>query len=300
MAKLKTDPITQTDLVEFLNDYSDFSFEIQILHALIDRGLSCEHGGTYDDPSTNKPREFDIRATLVDRNSFLRLAVECKNLRPNFPLLISCMPRRKEESFHEIVFSVNTDKWAIGKVPNPCIPAMLPKSTSVRLTHDRTFYQVGGAVGKSCDQVGRSSLGHIIATDSNVYEKWAQSLSSADELTALSCYDGEERTRNVALSVVFPILVVPNGSLWITSYDDNGSRVSDPLQTDRCSYYVNRTYFHRSVSGGEELTLSHLEIVTRDGLLTFVDELCGDNCRIEKTFPWEDIAELLPSVTKLE
>src|SRR5581483_9086534 len=107
MAKLKAYPIIQADLIEFLNDQSDFAFEVQILHALINREFSCEHGGTYVDPATEKPREFDIRATKRFRKCFARLAVECKNLCPNYPVLISCLPRRSEEAFHEVVYSVN-------------------------------------------------------------------------------------------------------------------------------------------------------------------------------------------------
>jgi hypothetical protein len=80
MAKLKTDPIKADDLIAYLDDYSDFSFEIQVLNALIASEFTCEHGGTYDDPVTNKPREFDIRATRNFEKHLLRLAVECKNL----------------------------------------------------------------------------------------------------------------------------------------------------------------------------------------------------------------------------
>jgi len=63
MAKLKHAPIVAADLVEFLDSQSDFAFEIRVLNSLIALGFECEHGGTYDDPATNKPREFDIRAT---------------------------------------------------------------------------------------------------------------------------------------------------------------------------------------------------------------------------------------------
>jgi hypothetical protein len=57
MAKLKTDAITQADLIEFLNDQSDFAFELEMLHTLSGCGFSCQHSGTYDDPvSRGLPR----------------------------------------------------------------------------------------------------------------------------------------------------------------------------------------------------------------------------------------------------
>jgi hypothetical protein len=106
MVKLKPDPITVSDLIEYLENHSDFSFEIETLRALIKLGFTCEHGGTYKDPATQIPREYDIRATHQVKERLLHLAVECKNLRPDFPLLISCLPRRPEEAFHELSISV--------------------------------------------------------------------------------------------------------------------------------------------------------------------------------------------------
>ena len=64
MAKLKSDSMTRADLIEYLNGHSDFSFEIETLNALVELGFTCDHAGTYEDPATQKPREYDIRATL--------------------------------------------------------------------------------------------------------------------------------------------------------------------------------------------------------------------------------------------
>jgi len=286
MTKLKTDPIGQSDLIEFLNNHSDFSFEIQVLNALSGVGFNCEHGGTYDDPATGKPRQFDIRATKQFGKRFLRLAVECKNLRPNFPLIISCLPRREEESFHYISLSVNPETNPLEQPEWPF--AMLPQSKSVRVTSQHGIYKPGEPVGKSCDQVGRDPNGSITSSDSDIYDKWAQALSSAHDLTYLACSDGKERTGDVALSLVFAVLVVPNGHLWITEYDSDGKRITDPKTTDHCSYFVNRSYFHQSSFAGDEFNLSHLEFVTLAGLLDFVDALCGDSDRVDKTFPLEE------------
>ncbi|MCH7592755.1 MAG: hypothetical protein IH989_08260 [Planctomycetes bacterium] len=52
MKKLKSDPITQPDLIAFLDGHSDFAFEIKTLNVLIGLGFTCEHAGTYDDPAT--------------------------------------------------------------------------------------------------------------------------------------------------------------------------------------------------------------------------------------------------------
>jgi len=80
MVKLKEAPIIDTDLIDYLSTESDFAFELHVLNTLIAHGFTCEHGGSYDDPVTKKPREFDIRATKTLGHFHIRLAVECKNV----------------------------------------------------------------------------------------------------------------------------------------------------------------------------------------------------------------------------
>lgn len=100
MAKLKNNQISLTDLLEYLNSYSDFSFELAVLKMLRENEVECEHGGHYQDPVTNKSREFDIRAIKTIEHFRVRMAIECKNIRENFPILISCIPRHTQESYH--------------------------------------------------------------------------------------------------------------------------------------------------------------------------------------------------------
>jgi hypothetical protein len=189
MAKQQKDKVIgRADLIEFLDNSSDFAFEIRTLQLLHEAGFHVDHGGSYDDPATHKPREFDFRCSKVDANIFLCLAVECKNLRANFPLLISCLPRRAEESFHEVVYSHNYDVY------NPAfrgLKAIRPKARAMRVTGQKSLYQAGESVGKSCAQIGRSSLNGIVSNDTEVYDKWAQALSSTDDLVHFACTVGQ-------------------------------------------------------------------------------------------------------------
>jgi hypothetical protein len=100
MAKLRQIPITQADVIEFVEGQSDFGFEIRVLDLLTNEGFHCEHGGVYDDPFTKIPRQYDIRATKRLGPYVFRLAVECKNLKDYNPLLISCIPRTRQESVY--------------------------------------------------------------------------------------------------------------------------------------------------------------------------------------------------------
>jgi hypothetical protein len=290
MAKLQVTAIGQADLIDFLDNNSDFSFEIQVLNALIKNGFSCEHGGSYIDQATKKAREFDIRATKRFGKRFLRLAVECKNVRPSFPLLISCLPRREDESFHEMVISIDPHHV----FPERGLHAMhISESKNIRLTANRSLYKIGQPVGKSCEQVGRTPSGEIICGDSDVYAKWSQALSSAHDLTYLACRDGVERTQDTALSLVFPIVVVPNARLWTTEYDDEGNRVQNPKSVDRCSYFVDLSYEHHVGLRWNHYTISHIEFTTMTGLMAFIDEVCGDEEKQNASFPHDGVPDII-------
>ena len=283
MAKLDSKPITKPDLIEYLDRHSDFSFEIKTLNTLIGLGCACEHGGSYDDPVTQKPRQFDIRATLQFENRFLRLAVECKNIRSNNPLLVSCLPRRDEEAFNVLSYS-----------DRPRNLAPVDRWNCVTLRGAECLYPTGDPVGKACEQVGRvEQSNEIKSRGSDVYDKWSQALSSAEKLTRLACTDGGNRTSGFALSLVMPFVVVPDGRLWRTVYDAEGNRIEDPKPIERCSYLVNRTYYTRSGAGRDAFVISHLEFVTSTGLVNCLDGLCGDEPKLKVTFPESQILNLL-------
>src|SRR5260370_37168803 len=100
MAKqIKSDPITERDLEAFVASDSDFAFEMKVLAQLRSLEFDCEHSGTYQDPVSDKIRQFDIRAKKKKGDYLLALAVECKNVRPSSPLLLSAVPRTATESF---------------------------------------------------------------------------------------------------------------------------------------------------------------------------------------------------------
>src|SRR4051812_46650875 len=106
MAKTSQKEITAADLTNYLDSESDFAFEIRAIKELQKAG-EVLHGGTYMDTITGKPRQFDIRVTISKDRCVIRLAVECKNLKKTFPLLVSCLPRSDDEAFQYIAASVD-------------------------------------------------------------------------------------------------------------------------------------------------------------------------------------------------
>lgn len=289
-AKLKPDSIQVPDLLEYLNSYSDFSFELATLKMLRENGLDCEHGGLYEDPVSGKSREFDIRSIKSIEKFRVRLAIECKNIRDNFPILISCVPRHEQESHHEIALLSEPKSHSNSYLAMPSIHYSRAKTLSIR--GEYSIYKPHELVGKSTVQVGRVLDGSISANDSELYEKWGQCLSSAADLVKRVYWDGDE-DMNDTLSMVIPFVVVPNGRLWAVSYDEDGNRITDPQQTDRCSCFIDKDYEMGTKLAGTSMLLSHVEIVTTDGMKSFIDKYLKTEQGIVNLFSKEGLFEAI-------
>ena len=288
MPKLKDDVIKKADLDDYLNSYSDFSFELSVLKMLREKNISCEHGGLYEDSVTGKWREFDIRADKTISDYRIRLAIECKNIKPNFPVLISCVPRSERESYHQI--AVVGERKANENHAFSAPPGWHSRANIYRIQGENSIYKAKDPVGKSTAQVGRSMTGQISANDGEFYDKWSQSLSSLTDLIADIYWDGgAQEDKNFYLSTAIPIVVVPNGRLWTAHYDNSGTIVQEPFLVERCSCFVDKEYEMGADMRKTQMRISHIEIMTLDGLKSFVDSNLGSDEKISKWFPKEVI-----------
>lgn len=250
-------PFTQEEVQQYVQTYSDFSFEVKTLSLLCASSFNCSHSGTYTDPVTGKTREYDIRATKIDIAQGigfyeLQLPVECKNIKPNSPLVVHRLPRRREESTHDLVINTGNSRGRL-TVPPPF-----------------SLYQKGNLAGKSVDQLRRNDL-KIYGSDAEVFDKVSQALCSAYEMVQVAA----SGHGNFIVSSVIPILVIPTGTLWIIDYDENGNVVHGPEPVQQTSYYCGKTWSYP----GQLLSaysISHLEIVTIDYLQEFVRYLYVD------------------------
>jgi hypothetical protein len=57
------EPLTAGDLRSYLENQDDFAFERRIFTHAKGSGLTVEHAGVYEDPSTSKPHRRPHRAT---------------------------------------------------------------------------------------------------------------------------------------------------------------------------------------------------------------------------------------------
>jgi hypothetical protein len=260
--------IDDTDLAEYLATQSGFAFELQCLQRLHALGYQCQHGGSYTDPITRKIRQFDIRARKSTGHVNIWCAVECKHISESFPLLVTCVPRRIEESFHDVLFTrAPEDRRGVLGIDTMRVAA----TAKVRITSPHSPYRKGEWVGKKAAQVGRTTKKEIYGTDEDAFDKWSQALASADEM-ATEAVESAEHGENAAVNIIVPILVVPNERLWQAFFDEQGRQAESPFWTDRCSVYVDRGY-STGLIRPTHFTISHLEIVTLAGIESLLREV---------------------------
>jgi hypothetical protein len=265
-------PINKSDLEEFLKTTPDFVFELRCLELLNDLGLKTDHGSSYVDPITSKFRQYDIRThTVRDGRLFeIRLAIECKNLRPECPLLVYCVPRTFDEGFHELIVSLRSR--ILRQVGN-LIYNIGSKMLSIPEAHGP--YPKNQPVGKCLVQVRRGKNG-LEGADTEIYDKYSQALTSLHDLVVQATAAGLGRNQQAVVTLCLPILVVPEQTLWQVTFSDGGKQIGEPKPTDRCSFFVGRTYSVLGDSPSFSFTASHLEFVTPTGLKRLVEELSDD------------------------
>jgi hypothetical protein len=277
MAKLSDNPITQTDIKEYLSNYSDFSFELRVLKEFVDSGFNCEHGGTYKDPVTSKSREYDIRALMQEGLFRTHLSIECKNLRENFPLVVHCLMRKKNESYNELIytFKPENESQQIGSFSIPMAMPFADFSYSKKV-QNVSLYPKEQFVAKSVSQIGRrQENGEITSNDEEVFDKISQAINSAFDLISEAHYLDTNRNP-LFISFICPVLVIPDSSLCQAKYSDDGEQLGEPEQICHISYYIGKEWIVGSKPNLLGYILSHLEIVTYSEIKTFIQTYLGD------------------------
>lgn len=277
MATTQNKEIGEADLIEYVDKESDFAFEVRVVKELSQYG-SLEHGGTYIDPHTQKPRQFDIRMRLRDSNRVIRFAVECKNIKPWYPMLGICVPRSENEASMSVLFSLDVRRRTFPETDRGPFSAVGNAQTAKCFPLDGRsggLYRAGAPVGKTITQVGRHKEGRVMGDDADVYTKWAQALSSSVDLVEESSDDGRASPHGYCFSCVVPVMVVPEGSLWSCEYDSDGNRTDVPKRVNRLQLYVGRECWvsNDGLAGKEKYTVTHLEVVTLAGFHSLIHEL---------------------------
>ena len=249
-----TDIITKEHLEEFIATQDDFALELYVYDLARRAGFNPTHAGSYVDPSTGKARQFDVQASRACGDNFhIHFAVECKALRPSFPLLVSQIPRIRAESFLHIMSSRGSGEDGLSIYPQTRI-----------LTDGASLYPLSEFVGKALSQVGFNGEGKLHSKDSEVFEKWGQAIASSNQLIKRAASLNKSMQKPLQKSAVLPVLVVPDGTLWVVNYSGLGDH-TEPAQAQEAKYFIGST---QTIDEGQSVTLilSHLHIVTKNGL----------------------------------
>lgn len=107
---MKTKPVMNSvqssDIRKIVASKDDFGHEVRVGAAIRNvPAINWQHGGTYTDPISGKPRQFDYRCCLRKERASLSLAVECKSLSRSVALAVCGMKRPDNEAFHDLIES---------------------------------------------------------------------------------------------------------------------------------------------------------------------------------------------------
>jgi hypothetical protein len=273
-------PITPVEVAKVIEDEDDFGFEMRVGAVLNLRTITAprhgtnvelpaEHGGTYVDLITQKPRQYDYRCRIwhTENNPrhrlCLRLAIECKNLHDSSPLVIVGRPRTKLESYCNFVESQLVDRMAHAEIKEQFHLSGL------------LLYSRGEFVGKSVARLKREKQNWVSESASDVYDRWAQTLSSSIDLVQGAAKMTLPPIERIT-SFIMPIVVVPDETLWIANFDEDGKIAPEPTTENHTTFFVGREISigvwdaDQSQYQQKPFALSHVHFMTLRGLQDFM------------------------------
>jgi len=267
------DEITADHISEYLTSRDDFDLELSTYRTLREHGWRVRLGGIYPDPLQAKQRQYDVRAEKSiwpDLRCEMSLAVECKNLSTEFPVVISRVPCPLEESQHCVIRT-----WLRRETGDFSFEILESDPRRLQLC------PVGSPVGKSLTQI-RLDGKRLIASDSETYDKWLQAIASATELVELGAK--RQAPDAAVFTFVMPVLVVADKTLWIVDYSDEGKRAT-PAQADEALYYVDRSHEIDHRYGKRTYLVRHLYVYTQTGFTRMLNNYNSATGRLaEATF----------------
>jgi len=269
--------ITSKDIEEVIATDDDFGHEMRVARLL--RGYfggQTLQGGTYIDPVSSKARQFDFRWRHQLAEHGLNLAIECKNVNPDSPVIISGRKRSESEAFHELVESRKGGRFRTNKGN---IFLDVPAARVIRrITGNASVYFSEAFVGKSLLQLKKKDGRYSRTRDTEIYEKWSQALASAVDLVDAAGRNATVATNQHVFTFVLPVVVLPDGSLWKVEYDVNGKIIQGPQRSNEVEFFVA----HKAsppvelCDSAEPYVFSHLHFATLTGFAGLLIRITSD------------------------
>lgn len=140
------------------------------------------------------------------------------------------------------------------------------------LRWEKSPYEVGHAIGKSCDQVGKDTNGNIVANDGSVFDKISQAINSSYALLKEAHYMSEDDGIDI-VTMVIPCLVIPDNRLWNVVYDSSGNILRGPSVEPNIEYYIDKSWLiGKDTNEKKRYWLSHLEIAQISNLSLLIQK----------------------------
>ena len=234
--------LTEVDVCRYVSERSDFSFELKVLQKFLELGFTCEHGGTYNDPISEKGRQFDIRGIRTFKNIRVVIAVECKNIGKNSPLIAHCVPRKEHEAYNCIARAkFNLDDGRPDRVHGE---SLIEKRTGQGSIYARNLPVCKFLAQAWEERIKEEGVTKEIITgkDNEIYERWSQAISSCSDLIykETNFYASDPNVEAEAYSIVIPMLMVPCETLWHTQFDESGSWSGKVELGNHVSIYIDK------------------------------------------------------------
>lgn len=238
---------------------------MQVKRTLKEVFYDVNHSGHYIDPTTRKPREYDFRLRLSSENVVCGFAIEAKNIKPNFPLVVSCVPRSREESWLGVseIFSDEPVHHALTIAHNRYQNTFHLSQVGIYPQGEKVGRTVE-QIGKVLEQVGKDKIETLTSLDTDIYEKWGQALASLHDIVGdFSNFVAKKGEYEKCLGVAVPLVVVPDETLWSLTYDELGNIIETPNRIDKVSYFCDAVIKDGKIPFPHpDYRVSHLEFVT--------------------------------------
>jgi hypothetical protein len=150
------------------------------------------------------------------------------------------------------------------------------------------MYRKSELVGKSTTQVGRTPNKELTVGDSEVFEKWSQALASSFDLISVAGTSFDAVENAYLTTVVIPVLVVSDGTLWTIDYSANGQIADEPKQVDECAIFLGKKYAFDKTHSFMEYQISHLHVYTKKGFDAYLEQIRSEDVW-ENVFPLHSV-----------
>ncbi|MBK8395658.1 MAG: hypothetical protein IPL26_10495 [Leptospiraceae bacterium] len=87
----------------------------------------------------------------------------------------------------------------------------------------------------------------------------------------------------MACSIILPVLIIPNSTLWVMDYNLNGEAIGDISEVDSCDFYFGNKISIKDLFSFD-YTFSHLTIFTETGFEHFINNLSKDDRLFDNIF----------------